>query len=566
MKKKIFYITAAVLFLQASLLTAQDNSSVEDNIQLPTVTTVVTGDSLTAEDNAVPDFEIILPAYNTEASLILDVPEPSSVNEKEVSEENNADAQTKSVFAEGIVGAGYKGFYKGDFSIYKTGTDNPYKINFATENKDGNHMFNAANGFFERSAKLSALSTINAGNNFTNEALLNYSSSTEGFQSLIPDFYDNNKSFIYGFDSLSWAFSKKWFLNFTADASYYERFAGLTGISSGLFLPQEKKADVYRFSPLFSIGYGNADENGFRFCMNTSFTESAFSSDASWSSVEIPYSRNLVTKFKVGADFGYKNNFLNVTADGFYLLNNNHFMNDILRQHMPSFNVAAELKLLSSLSTRIMNVALKGGLKSELPEFSELESKYKYALLNCIPGETSDWYVDFNVCVPVGNVFTVDANASWFMTAFGNGLWEPDYSDASKGFFGYRQNDRMEINSALKLSYVYKTISIGLGWNAYWNYVPVLEAPQNICLNIDIQSEKGKWGAGLCVKEALGGKISQIPVIDFSAFMMAGKSARITFKLEDAVIFFTPDGSRNYAGTNYITNQDRFSVLLKFFF
>lgn len=564
MKKIILYTAMAAFALQAAVLVSQE--SLEENIQLPTVTTVVTGDSMTAGENAVPDFELILPANDTNASALPELPEASAVKEEDDVPQGGSSAPAKTIFAEGVVGAGYKGFYTGDFSVYKSGTVNPFKINFATENKEGNHSFTAADGFFDRFTKLSASSTLNAKENLVNEASISYTTSTEGFQSLISDFYDNNKSLINGSDSFTFKFAKKWFINLAADASYYERYAGLTGNKGATLLAQEKKSDVYRYSPLFAFGYGSREDDGFNFDINASYTESAFITNAVLDSTASAYSKKLATKLKTGADFGFKNKFLSINADGYFVMNSSHFASEITRQYMPSFDVLFDIKLLSSLSPRIMNVSLKGGLLSQLPEYSELESAYKYAYLNFIPGETSDWYAVFDLSLPVGNSFTVDAGASWYMTAFGNGLWEPDYTDSSKGFFGYKQNDRMEINSALKLSYSYKLLTLGLAWNAYWDYVPVLEAPQNICLNIDVQSEKGTWGINLAAKENLGSYFSPVPVIDFSAFMMAGKSARFTIKLEDAVMFFKPDGSRKYAGTNYITNQDRLSILLKFFF
>lgn len=565
MKKIILYTALTAFALSTSVVAAQE-AAAEENIQLPQVTTVVSGDSMTAGEDAVPDFELILPANDTEVSAMPELPEASSVKESDSVQETASAAPVKTIFAEGIVGAGYRGFYTGDFSVYKSGTVNPFKINFAAENKEGNHCFNAADGFFERFTKLSASSTINSNPKFVNEAQLSYTTSTEGFQSRISDFYDNNRNLIYGSDYFKWNLSKNWFMNFGTDASYYERYAGLTGSKGLLFLLQERESDVYRFSPLLSFGCNDSKSDGFHINVNASYSESGYISYADLTNDVPSYNRNLATKLKTGADFGYKNNFLDVNADAYFVMNSSHYSANIVRQYMPSFDVAFDIKLLSSLSPRILTAGLKGGLVSVLPDFSELESKYKFAYLNFIPGETSDWYAEFKLSLPVGNSFTVDADASWFMTAFGNGLWEPDYTDASKGFFCYKQYDRMEINSALKLSYSYRLLTLGVAWNAYWNYVPVLEAPQNICFNIDVQSDKGKWGVNLAAKESIGSGFSLIPVIDFSAFIMAGKSARLTLKLEDAVIFFNPNGSRKYAGTNYITNQDRFSVLLKFFF
>ena len=97
MKKIIFAITT---FLMLGAVYAQKAD--EQEIELPDVTTVISGGALTAGKDAIPDYKDILPDSSTSA---VELPDLGTVDDSEV--KANARMQTQSdkdVFAEGRIG------------------------------------------------------------------------------------------------------------------------------------------------------------------------------------------------------------------------------------------------------------------------------------------------------------------------------------------------------------------------------------------------------------------------------------------------------------------------------
>lgn len=557
MKKNIYrIITITAVFLAASAITAE-----EEQIHLPEVTTTVGGDSLTAGKNAIPDFEVLLPQTNADSSPLPELPEPVPAESKEVSEQNTASVNTKkTVFAEGLFGAGYKGFYTGDFTVYRTETDNPFKLHFLSESGEGNNSHPASDGFFNRKSELTAdisLKNNNACSTFSG----GFKTKTEGFQSKSKVFFENTKQNIDLAYKLDWNVSGKWNLGFKTDASLFTRYAGIIPDQEKNVSSFDRQADVYHVSPSLWFGWTNknAQDNGFTFNIKAAFAENGFFDGV------VSEQNNLVTKINAGGEIGFKTNFFSIDGDCYFILNRNHSEDQIKTQMLPAFNLSMNMKLLSELSTRIIDIKLKGGLSSSLADTYELEDKYMWTRFNYVPGEVTDWYASIQTSIPVGTSFTFDASGEWLMSAFGNGIYEPVYTSESNGLYSFKTVERTEFNSSLLCSAQYKIVTLSLGWSAYWLYVPALEACQNILFNIAVQPSDGIWGANIAVKEGIAKDFDLIPVIDASAFVKLGNSARLILKLDDAIKFCTGT-TRAWYGTDYITNQDKLSLLVKFFF
>src|SRR5574344_1671589 len=175
----------------------------EDKITLPDVTTVVSGDSLTAGKNAVPDFSDVVPDLADGTAPLPELPDAQS---DEVSNEPEADltsTSNRNVYAEGLIGGGYPGFFSGDFSVYKSSGDNPFRLRFSHESANGYGAHEAADGFFDSTTELSGNKQITFKNAVLNFGAA-YNTITNGMQSLSPCFFDNTQQNVNSMNSITW--------------------------------------------------------------------------------------------------------------------------------------------------------------------------------------------------------------------------------------------------------------------------------------------------------------------------------------------------------------------------
>ena len=148
---KLIASVALVSLLTAGSLFAQKDtsSSSEENIVLPEVTTTVSGDSLTAGKDSLPDFTKILPSHEDGVGLLPQLPGVTAVEIPEEPEAVLEAAPERAVYAQGLLGAGYPGYFIGDFSIYKSSGDDPFLLQFTHTQSNGYGQKLAGDGFFD---------------------------------------------------------------------------------------------------------------------------------------------------------------------------------------------------------------------------------------------------------------------------------------------------------------------------------------------------------------------------------------------------------------------------------
>lgn len=100
-------------------------------------------------------------------------------------------------FAQGLVGGGFPGDFIGDFSVYKSIGENPFKIEFSHLSKNGYGKHKAGDGFFNSSTRLFAEKTITAK---STDFVIGgeYKKNEIGLQSVSPFFYDLNSQEAFG--------------------------------------------------------------------------------------------------------------------------------------------------------------------------------------------------------------------------------------------------------------------------------------------------------------------------------------------------------------------------------
>ena len=139
---------------------------------------------------------------------------------------------------------------------------------------------------------------------------------------------------------------------------------------------------------------------------------------------------------------------------------------------------------------------------------SELEKQYAFSGLTQLPSETSDWFGNFELLVPLKTSFTGTVAAGYKKTAFNNGIFTPDYVKESfdNGLYTYTQKDREELFTDFAFTWKYKLFAVTAGYRSNWMDVPVLENKHTISVDFTLQSSKGKWGTTLGTSYLLDAK------------------------------------------------------------
>lgn len=559
MKKNTYIVlTAASSLLLLSPLAA------EDKIQLPEVTTTVSGDSLTAGKNAIPDFTGLVPNGTAAEAPLPQLPDAQGATVTTEPEADLSYDSEKSVYAEGLIGGGYPGFFSGDFSVYKSSGDNPFRLRFSHESANGYGAHEAADGFFDSTTELSGNKQITFKNAVLNFGAA-YNTITNGMQSLSPCFFDNTQQNVNSMNSITWKLPYGFGIELGVGGQWYSRYAGKDSNYTGTSTFQQNGASILDLHPLFNVGWSNSIASiGFtaQYEYETTLRSMEFVTDSVGLLYDGPTTLN-VHRGQFGFAGGWSNS--TVSLDGaIALVVGTALGNSAL---VAPFSVGVSAQHQSASATQPISFSLRGGLDSVLPQYADLEQQYRYTYLEYLPSETSDWFVSLKGAVPVSTHFVFNMSGDWRMTAFGNGIWEPQYvSNATEcGLYTYKQIARTLIDSDVGFSFLYKILTLGIDWKANWLYIPADEYAYTIGATCSVLAADGFWGTNIAVREALGESVDTVPIINAGGFVRLRDSLRLALELNDAIKLCTGT-NRAYAKSRYLSRAGSVTLLVKFFF
>lgn len=531
----LFIMSAAVLSAQAEMT-------------LPDVTTVVSGDSLTAGKNAVPDFSDVLPGPSGGKEVLPELPDVSAGGNAAADETVSKSETENSVYAEGLVGGGFPGFFTGRFSVYRSAGKDPFRIGFNYESADGYARNSFTDGYYDRTVKITGEKTFTAKNAvYTFNG--SYESDGDGLQNTWPGFYDVTKQTIGSKADAVWTLPNGFGLQSHLDADWYNRFAGITGSPSADAYAGH--SSVFSMSPSVQFGWKS---HGF---------SSYF--DTAWylqSDTEGTLSAGSTNRARFGTGLGWENSFISVFGKAAAVVGTEIGNNDVI---VP-FTVGVKSSFVTGLSARKMSITSEGGLSSVQPLYAELEKKYKFSALSFIPGETTDWYGTVTADVPVKDMFSVTTQAEYRGTASGNGVWEPSYTESSfkDGQYAYAQTDRSQLYTTAGVSFSRGILTLRGAWKAQWIYVPVLEAPNTVELSASLQGVDSRWGTDADIRFFPDEGEDHVPEINISGYVRLTRAVRLAVTADDVVKLVTGQ-PRTYAG-RYIARSGSAGLLIKFFF
>lgn len=546
-RKRILIFTAALSCASvfAEPVADFDETLTESQILLPDVTTTVLGDSPSAGMDAVPDFSgIVLSDSNSD--VLPRMPDGSIQDFEDEPEADFSSDEEKDIYAQGLIGAGYPGYFTGDFSVYKNSGENPFSLRFSHDSSYGYGSHSAGEGFFDSSTALDGSKTF-TWNTVSLESAAKYSMQTYGLQGVCaPYFYDMSYITVGLDETLKWTLPKGFLLTAGLQGEWYSRYAGVADGEMSTATEKETGARSLNFSPGVRLSWAGGNFSA--------GTDAAYTFE------------DFVSRGQFGADFLWRDAGYHAGASVAVVVGN---AIGSRISAIPPFTVDFGGEWNVGPSSRVLSVEVKGGLDSYLPLRSELETLYLFSAAGGALSETSDWYAEVKASVPVLSSLTVDFSGGFKATAFGNGVWEPDYrsvSDSGAGIYSFAPLSRVHVRTDLEVSYVYKFLTAKAFWNSNWGrYVPAAEIPFTIGFSVIAQDEKSRWGADLSFMQPLGAGVDFVPVIDTSAFYRVNDSMRLALQIDD-VIKLLGASDRVYASSKYMMKAGSATVLVRFLF
>lgn len=200
------------------------------NIELPEVTTVISGDTEKAGADTLPDFSDVLKLPKGSGGVEPVLPEVQASDDAEIAE-GKAKPVEKSVYAEGFIGGGYPVFFTGNISVARTVGANPFKFSFEHDSTLGYANHTVTEGYSDRNTKLSVEKKYKK-NKLEMGASGYYKSAADGLQGNVIEGSSEiglfNRDFYNVAGNISYTFSKGFSLGAAATANLYNRYPEIT--------------------------------------------------------------------------------------------------------------------------------------------------------------------------------------------------------------------------------------------------------------------------------------------------------------------------------------------------
>lgn len=519
-----------VFFLLIVLLVpsfAQEETT--DSIVLPDVTTIIDGNELEIDKEAIPDFSGALPDdLEARDSLpvlpsvtVTESPKSSFIDEKQ--------EESRVVFVEGNVGFGWPYVFKSDFSVYRIDSK-PFLLNFTHSSFGGYGVSGQETGFFNSETSVTGQKTFLTGNAkwlFD----LKYVAKDLGLQGKSILFDDVNRRQIVLNASVGMPFKQHFEWNVGVNANWFSRYAGFVDYLDSVpgkesvalsFINLQGDANISWETQIIELSLDGLWQSNFfigKENISSGRGKILFATEVS------------LQRFKIQGDVGAV------------------FLPGGSGIEKATFTVPFSLAVTYSLPVNFSNspfiLNATGGIKSVAVDFALLEehspfTNYTSKLL-MQNREESDWFVAVNLGLPIFSMATLDLTAEFNKTAFGNGVIETNFDfpiDSVTGFFygGVRERTSFFTEAILDMSFLPLTASIS--WKANWLDIVNGELPHCICASVSLLSEK-PWGVFFSVEEALGKNVDKVPRINAEAFIRPVEQIKIALSLEDAVKLFT---------------------------
>lgn len=556
--KNMKRIAWTVSVFAACVLPLAAQSAAEEKIELPDVTTVVTGDTLTAGKEAIPDYSAVLPTAESGKIELpsLEKPEPKAAAASVVMA--GASSAEKTVYAEGQIGGGYPFLFLGDFAIYRATGDAPFSLTFNHRSAEDFASNKAKDGFFARTTAVGAVQSLNTANT-KNVFAASYDTADYGLQSLSTPFFDMVSHTISLTENSRFNLLHGWHISLGTGANWYNRFGGKK-VESDDVTAHTVTFDV---APHFGFGWEN---ERFVAGFNAQYQAQGNLGDGlNFAEYEASSYRNATHRGEFGLNASAKTKYAVFRGDVAVVVGTALGKPALVAP----FTVGTDLSIPYDEETnRVVKLTLEGGLDSYQETVRALEKRYRYSYLSVLPSETTDWYGQAALSVPVLEALTVDAGATFLKTAFENGVWTASYTDSASvynGLYLLAPEERTDFASTLGATFDWKGISYTVDWEAHWLDIPALSDAHAVSVSAVYQSAGDRYTLGAHWKQALGSDADKAPDLGANAAIRVSSALRLALEVND-IVKLCANTTRTYAHSAYKTESGSAALLVKFQF
>ena len=553
MKKIIFFVT---IFVFAGTLFFSEGAE-ENSVSKTAEKDSVRSDSQAEaqfvfpkiEKNAVPDYSEILPIRQT-SELVPRLPDASAGETSLFEEKRTSSAVEKSIYAEGLVGIGYPGFFIGNFSVYNQTGLNPFKISFGHETMNGYARNLRSSVFFDKNTSVSAEKTFSfAKGKFVVSGL--YNSLNDGLQNQNENMSDMTRELIKTHEVFSMNLPKGFSFAGAVEGAWYRRYGTVVGTPSSPIPGYAKNISVVNILPNARFDFKYKD---FFIGLDSKYSLSLDMINS--------FDEHFSNSGRFSLDSGYENDFMKATGKVGAVVGNDIGSNSVL---IP-FSVGADFSIPVPFSSRNVKLSASGGMDSYSPEIYTLEMKNAFSVLGKLPGESTDWYGKLDFSLPVKEFLSFRLFTEIRKTAFGNGTLTADYGDDSNraaGLYAYSKKDMFQFNTLTSASYKTKIGIFGAEWESAWASRAANVHFQKLQTTYSYQSRTAFFTFDALLGFYPGDK-DMIPFFDFEAGFTVSSAVRLALAGND-IVKLIMGSPRLYAGS-YISRSGGLSLLAKFVF
>ncbi len=548
MKKTVFlgtiiFAAGMFSFAQTAVKTAE-----EEAIMLPDVSTVISGGAPKAGKSAVPDYSEVLPKRQT-SELVPKLPDAVRPMDSVLGSAAYSSAREKSIYAEGLAGLGYPGFFIGNFSVYNQTGPNPFKIEFGHETLNGYAGSSMTSGFFDKNTLVSAEKTFSfSKGKFVAGGL--YNSLNDGLQNRVENVSGVTRDLMQADGKLSINLPKGFSFSAELDASWYRRYSTVVGEPSVPIPLYASNLNLLDVIPSVCLDFERAG-----------FFASASAGYNLYADVNSAFEDRILNRADFGIDAGFKNDFFKVYGNVHVLLGNL-----LGSSALVPFTVGTDFKIPVSFSLRPLTLSVFGGLDSFAPKIHSIEMENTFSAFSVLPGETTDWYSGLDFALPGGDSFTFTLSGEFRKTLGGNGTWTCGYNDEGSlvsGLYTYSAREMFQVNTKIGFLYMTKAGTFGGEWKSSWADRASNEPSHFVLGTYSFQSKASFFtlDASLGFSPA---DDDMTPLADFEAAFKVSSAVRLAFTGTD-IVKLVSGKARKYAGS-YISRSGSLGLLAKFVF
>lgn len=563
------FILGLTFVLSAELIFAQNSTEIEE-ITLPDVSTIISGGAPKVGKSAVPDYSKVLPESNKNETVLPVLPDSVDVASENARNVSDEQVLHKNIYAEGVAGAGYPGFFTGNFSLYRQSGKNPFKVNFSHESANGYSGRSLTSGYFDRNTLIYAEKTLSS-EKMDLFLAGSYENKSNGLQDKYEYITDVNKDKFYALVDWDIKFTKNAILSLAMNGDWYKRYATTTGSfyyfdeKGNIVVPETAinvpdyycNVGVIDLNPSLSFTLKNS--KNLKFALFAEY-QSEYDTKNSF------YETRTINRGNFGIDLGWHNDIVNLYGIASAVIGNEIGDNAVI---VP-FTVGTDFSFKNSLSSKNIMIRAKGGIESSLAKVEQLEREYSFTALEIMPDEVSNWYADFALTIPIKESFTFSLNGEFKDTAYGNDTWQPCFEIDDEevlpyyGQYTYYEDDTLQLNSDVALGFRFKALSFTAGWKAYWLDVPCTKTEQELRCVFSAQNSTARFGMNGVYRQGLASSDDKCPIVDFSVFLRLTNAVRLVVSSNDVVKLISGT-ERTYAG-KYRERSGSVAALVKFFF